>query len=214
MKKSEAKAIVGGLTATTKMPCDSYSLPTAACITGARMAKVKGSICASCYAMKGNYVKYAGTIQPAQYRRLASLQHPQWVDAMVTLLAGEPFFRWHDAGDLQSVDHLRQIVAVAERTPNCRHWLPTREYGMVAAFIADGGTIPENMTVRLSAMFVDQPTRTPATLQGVPGVTVSNVHAKAPAIGHSCPAPKQGGRCDACRACWNRNVAGVSYHAH
>ncbi len=48
---------------------------------------------------------------------------------------GEPFFRWFDSGDLQSVEMVRDIVAVAERTPEIRHWLPTREYATVREYL-------------------------------------------------------------------------------
>lgn len=213
MNKTQALTIVGGLTNTTKMPCKSYSLPTSTCITGARMAQVAGSICANCYANKGNYIKYRATIEPAQHRRLAALSHPDWVRAMVTLIEPMPYFRWHDSGDLQGVDHLERIARVAALTPNTRHWLPTREYGMVAAYVAQGGEIPRNMVIRLSAMFVDREIQIPAILRGVAGIATSNVHDKAPAIGFQCKAPKQGGHCLKCRACWQRSGA-VSYHNH
>ena len=74
MTKKAASIITGGVTQTTKMPCKSYSLPTAACRTGYRMAQVKGSICASCYANKGNYRRYENNILPAQMARLDSLE--------------------------------------------------------------------------------------------------------------------------------------------
>ena len=45
-------------------------------------------------------------------RRLESLKHPQWVEAMVALIHGEPWFRWHDSGDLQSPEHLKKIFEV------------------------------------------------------------------------------------------------------
>ena len=42
-----------------------------------------------------------------------------WEDAMVFQIARliEPFFRWFDNGDLQSVENLARIVRVCERTP-------------------------------------------------------------------------------------------------
>ena len=53
--RKDAATIVGGLTQTSKMPGPSYSLPTAACHTGWRMAQIPGSICSKCYANKGFY---------------------------------------------------------------------------------------------------------------------------------------------------------------
>ena len=43
MLKKEAKEITGGLSKPSKMPGPSYNLPAAACITGAKLAKIPGS---------------------------------------------------------------------------------------------------------------------------------------------------------------------------
>ena len=55
MKVKEALKITEGFTRTSKMPGLSYSLPAWECKTGSKLRKVKGSVCASCYALKGNY---------------------------------------------------------------------------------------------------------------------------------------------------------------
>jgi hypothetical protein len=212
MNKAQAHQIHGGLTQTTKMPCQSYSLPTIACVTGFKMREIAGSICASCYADKGNYRKYANNIEPAQHARLVSIDDPLWVDAMVVSIGTDAYFRWHDSGDIQSIEHLEKIAEVARRTPHCMHWLPTREYGIVSAFTAQYD-IPDNLIIRLSAMFTDKPVIVPASLRNVAGVAVSNVHSTKP-IGTACNAPKQNGECRECRACWNRKVAAVSYSIH
>ena len=129
MRKAEANAVCGTLTQTSKMPCKSYSLPTEACQTGFKMAQIPGSICANCYADKGFYSMYAKTIKPAQFARLDSIDSPHWVDSMVSSIGDDPFFRWHDSGDIQSLIHLEKIVSICQQTPKTRHWLPTREYG-------------------------------------------------------------------------------------
>ena len=54
------------MTRTKKMPGLSYSLPAWECITGAKLRKVKGSVCAGCYALKGNYTRYPA-IKAAQW---------------------------------------------------------------------------------------------------------------------------------------------------
>jgi hypothetical protein len=213
LTKYQAHEIHGGLTETSKMPCKSYSLPTIACQTGYRMAQVKGSICAGCYANKGNYIKYANNIEPVQVARLESISDPLWISAIVASIGTDKYFRWHDSGDLQSVDHLESIAAVAIATPHCRHWLPTREYGIVAAFIANGNAIPDNLVIRLSAMFVDKPVVIPASLKGIAGISASNVHQHSAPIGTACNAPKQNGECRKCRLCWNRDKV-ISYTMH
>ena len=212
MNKTQAHEVHGGLTQTTKMPCQSYSLPTIACITGFKMRAIAGTPCEICYADKGNYRKYANNIEPAQHARLVSITDELWVDAMVVSIGADKYFRWHDSGDIQSIEHLEKIADVARRTPNCQHWLPTREYGIVSAFTAQFD-VPDNLIIRLSAMFTDKPVVVPKTLQNVKGIAVSNVHSKKP-IGTACNAPRQNGECRSCRACWSRKVLAVSYSIH
>lgn len=212
--KAQAAEVTGGCSQTTKMPCLSYELPTEACVTGSKLAKVEGSICSTCYANKGNYARYAKTIKPAQFKRLESLNNPDWVPAMIKLIGSSTHFRWHSSGDIQNLGHLEKIAAIAEALPDTLFWLPTREYAIVKAFITKHGKLPQNLTVRLSALFVDQPVKIPASLAKVSGIVVSNVHAKAAAVGIECAAPKQNGECRECRACWDPSIAAVSYHVH
>src|SRR5262245_26001367 len=124
----QAVEITGRLSKPSKMPGFAYGLPAEECITGSKLRDVEGSVCQECYALKGFYKLYAKTVKPAQYKHLDAIAHPQWVNAMVTLLHSYKevgYFRWHDSGDLQSVDHLRKIVLVAEGCPEIRFWLPT-----------------------------------------------------------------------------------------
>ena len=212
MLKRHAAEITGGLTQTSKMPCKSYSLPTVACQTGFKMAQLPGSVCASCYANKGFYSMYQAAIEPAQHARLESISDPLWVSAMVALIGPDSYFRWHDSGDLQNLAHLEKIASVCRETPNCMHWLPTREYGIVKAYISKHGALPANLTVRLSAMYPDKPVSVPASLRNVRGIAVSNVHTVAP-LGDDCNASKQGGACLDCRACWDSTKT-ISYKIH
>lgn len=220
IKKWEADAIHGGLTQTSKMPCKSYSTPTALCVTGFKMAQIPGSICFDCYAAKGFYHAYAATIEPAQHARYeAMLIDPHWVEAMVSSITGDKYFRWFDSGDVPSLMALERIVEVCKRTPGTLHWLPTREYGMVKQYVDKHGpnSIPDNLIIRLSAMFPDVPTPVPASLREVKNVLTSNVHTKhkggAP-IGSECGASTRGGMCGPCRDCWDATVYAVSYPQH
>jgi len=211
LKKSEAQSICGTLTSTSKMPCKSYSLPTEACKTGYEMAKIEGSICSMCYADKGAYKAYQNTIKPSQFARLDSLNDPLWVDGMVALIGSDPYFRWHDSGDIQSLDHLLKIVSVARLTPQTKHWLPTREYGIVKEYLSQYGDIPDNLIIRLSAMYVNKPVIVPKSLQGKKNIAISNVHVLTP-IGEPCKAPQQNNACKDCRDCWTTKT--ISYQLH
>ena len=205
-KLTEAREYVGGLSNPSKMPGQAYSIPARECKVGGKLRDVAGSVCAGCYALKGRYVFQ--NVQAAQYRRLAAIDRPDWCAAMATAINGQPWFRWHDSGDLQSVEHLRKIAEVCGATPNTRHWLPTRERGIVRDYLREYGALPANLTVRLSATMVDGPA------PSMPGINTSTVHKAGEPVGHECPAPKQGNSCGDCRACWDSTVANVSYHAH
>ena len=205
MRRIEAKEIAHTLSNPSKMPGRAYSLPATECKVGGRLQNVAGSTCENCYAMRGAYV-WRPT-REAMAKRLAAIEHPQWVEAMVVMVRGQEWFRWHDSGDLQSVQHLARIVEICEQTPETRHWLPTREKAIVREYLRAGGSFPENLVVRLSAAMVDG--EVPAGFEHT-----STVHHQSEAIGHECPAPSQGNACQDCRACWDRNVSNVSYRKH
>ena len=203
-----AQEITGGLSNPSKMPGHAYSLPAKECNIGSQLAKIPGTTCFNCYALKGRYV--FPNVQNALYRRLESLKDPRWVEAMVTQIksAKDKYFRWHDSGDLQSVEHLQLIVAVCKQTPDTQHWLPTREYAVVQEFLKHNKK-PSNLTIRLSAHKVNAE---PPTGYGLP---TSTVHTKdQPYTGTLCEAYKRENQCGNCRACWNPNVANVSYKKH
>lgn len=209
MTIKQAIEFVGGFSSPSKMPCHSYNLPAAACITGAKLAKVKGSICSQCYAMRGNY--RFDNVQNAMSRRLATISNDNWVYAMSKAIEGwegSGFFRWHDSGDIQSLAHLEKIAEVARLLPSVKFWLPTREYSMVAEYVKKHGAFPENLTVRLSAYMIDG--ESPVNLANRLGVQTSGVSRN----GFTCPASSQGNKCLSCRACWDKSISNVSYKKH
>ena len=146
----EAWAEVGGLSKPSKMPSYGYSLSAFKCKVGSKLRNIANSTCSDCYALKGRYV--FPNVQEALDRRMDRLlNNPNWVEAMAFLInhygknkiemhrlkettITKNVFRWHDSGDLQSVQHLINIVNIAECTPNVKHWLPTREVGIVQEY--------------------------------------------------------------------------------
>ena len=200
MLKKEANIIVGGLSAPGKMPCPSINLPATACNVGAKLAKVPGTTCHGCYALKGRY-RFSSTIK-AMNRRLEALQDSRLVRAMVVLMYNRKFFRWHDSGDIQSAWHLARILEVCKQTPDTKHWLPTRESGLLK--FLDPEVIPKNLIIRLSATKVNgaAPTSWPWTSTVTDGK------------GKTCPAPDQGGKCKSCRQCWTRSIKNITYAKH
>jgi hypothetical protein len=200
-----AERITGGLSFPSKMPCPSWGIPATRCRIGALLARTPGSTCQGCYALKGRY--RFGAVQARLERRYAGLFHELWTPAMVFLVryyCGR-YFRLFDSGDLQGVNHLRNVVTLARHTPDVQTWLPTRETGVVRAVLREIGAFPANLTVRVSAAMIDgRPPRgypTTSTVVRDPGAA-------------TCPAPQQEGRCGECRACWDPAVSNVAYAKH
>lgn len=202
-----AAAIAGNLGKPSKMPAHTYGISAKLCKVGVKLAKVKGSVCFDCYALKANY-QYP-SVTKAHDKRERSLSSISWVDSMVTLIAktNNPYFRWHDAGDIQSFQHLLDIVRIAEALPNVSFWLPTREKAVLLKYRESFGDFPSNLCVRLSATMIDR-----EPLAGFENT--SSVHSEQAPIGNECPAPKQGNKCMDCRACWDKGVKNVSYRKH
>jgi len=199
MNTKEAWQLVGGLSKPSKMPGWSIGIPAKECKTGAKLRLVKNSVCEGCYALKGCYV--FDIVQKAQYKRLEAINHPDWVQAMATLINSKKpdVFRWHDSGDVQDLQHLEKIFKVCELTPEKRHWMPTRE-----AWIKDHmHKAPSNLVVRFSSPMVDQgPVKSWAN--------TSTVSTKS----RTCPAPDQDNACGSCRACWDPLVKNIEYGKH
>lgn len=192
------------------MPCFSYSIPANKCKIGGKLRNVENSVCHKCYAFRGFY-NYPNA-KSALEKRYLSLNDPQWV-ANMTLLIGSlessGYFRWHDSGDIQSIEHFDKICQIARNLPNIKFWLPTREYSIVGEYVKTKKTIPSNLTVRLSAYMVDG--QLPIALAKKLNVVSSGVSST---DNFTCPASKQNNFCLNCRFCWDKKVKTVIYHKH
>ena len=205
MNIKQSKKIIISLSKPAKMPGYAYGLPAWECKTGAKLVKVPGSVCAGCYALKGNYARYP-EIKKSQYKRLASISKPEWVEAMAVVInskavAQHGYFRWHDAGDIQSPEHLQKIFQVCKLTPKVKHWMPTRE----AQFLKDidPAQVPDNLIIRMSSHMIDQG---PVTFWPHTSTVGSSTR--------TCPAPDQAGKCGDCRSCWNKEIPNIEYGKH
>ena len=209
----DAETAVGGLSAPSKMPSYAWSISARRCNTGSKLAKVKGSVCYNCYALKGRYM--FNNTQGALERRYDawSSDRAKWVDAMIYLMHNKKHivdagvFRFFDSGDIQGEDMLNDMNTVAWASPNIRFWLPTKEYKLIGKYDTE---IAPNLVIRVSAPSVDKDFN--HTYDYISTVyNKDNLHM---ANGHVCPAPKQGNQCGSCRACWSDKVSEVSYVSH
>lgn len=200
----------------TKMPGSTYALSATMCQTGGKLMNIKGSTCSRCYAIKLEKMRpsvHQGWL--ANYTKATKLiatNPDHWAQACAFqinrhAIKGEPFHRWFDSGDLQSVAMLDAIVKAVRLTPHIRHWLPTREATIVRDWLAQGNECPSNLVIRISSTMVGDAPRNAAN--------TSTVHAKGQEpVGHACPARSQGNACGDCRACWSKSVSNVSYPLH
>ena len=195
------KEITGSLSKPSKMPGHAYGLPAQECKTGSKLAKVEGSTCSSCYALKGCYV--FKVVKAAQYKRLEAIKHPGWVKAMAAQINAKrsKWFRWHDSGDVQDLKHLAKIFKVCKQTPGVQHWMPTRE-AWTKKYI---DRAPANLVIRFSTTMINQ--KAPSSWPNTSTVVTDGAQA-------NCPAPSQDNKCGDCRACWDPKIKNIAYAAH
>jgi hypothetical protein len=227
--QASAKAEAGGVSSrNSAMPGSSWALPPSECLIGKKLVDVEGSVCHKCYAARTEKM-YPSARQGwgENYLKATRMiaEHPErWAQAMTFQIKwqaktnAEPYHRWFDAGDLQSVEMLKAIAKVCEQTPEIHHWLPTRELKIVLDWLKAGGKVPANLVIRVSSTMVGDKPRAAAF--------TSTVHRKGePHYGHACPKAtpehraanfKNPGKpyCADCRACWDPSVPNVSYPLH
>ena len=168
-------AIGGGFSAPGKMLNRTYSLPTHMCKVGGRLREVPGSVCHNCYAHPstvpgegGKAFTYAGNAAQRHLLRnynALKTRPEQWASALAAGIPAEagvgnplmmPDFRWHDAGDIDSPQHLAMMLALGEKHPGIFNWIPTREWDDVGKVMNARGELPPNVALRLSIPHIDQ----------------------------------------------------------
>lgn len=228
MEYFEAMDIIGGLSKPSKMPWYSWSTSAYDCITGSKLREVEGSVCEDCYACKGKYC--FPNVRESHDRKLEALNHPDFVEAFILVLTKlhervrktykikgksvkENRFRWHDSGDLQSVDHLNKIVVIAKATPFITHWIPTREFGIVNQWLSENPEgFPDNLTVRMSVpmkgeISKKQPMGLPFSTVGVDEKILKDNNIK------QCESRKTENKCGDCTQCWS-SENNINYPLH
>ncbi len=164
--------------------------------------------CKGCYATTGNY-NYPNVKAPRAHNR-EDWQRLEWVDDMVQALQDSRYFRWFDSGDMYTIGLAEKILEVMQRTPWVKHWLPTRMH----KFPKFRGVLTEmqaldNVMVRFSSDSV-----TGQFIDGLHGsVIVPTIDDVTPKM-QACEAYQHGGKCNGCRACWNKSVPLIAYPAH
>ena len=162
--------------------------------------------CSGCYATTGNY-RFSNVKKPRLENR-EDWKRDAWVNEMVIKLDSSRYFRWFDSGDVYDLRLAEKILEVMEKTPHCKHWMPTRmhKFSKFASVIARMQAL-ENVVVRFSSDSV--------TGEVIEGTTTSTIFSDSVPVGaFECKAYEHEGKCNGCRACYDKSVSVIAYKAH
>jgi aryl-alcohol dehydrogenase-like predicted oxidoreductase len=161
--------------------------------------------CSGCYATTGNY-RFSNVKAP-RLENQEDWKASDWEERMINALESQRYFRWFDSGDMYSIGLAEKILSVMQQTPWVKHWLPTRmrKFAKFQAVLDKMQSLP-NVMVRFSS---DSVMGEYTSEHG--SVIVPN---PSQAKGFLCKAYEYEGRCNGCRACYDKAVPLVSYPAH
>jgi len=164
--------------------------------------------CKGCYATTGNY-RYPNVKAP-RISNQSDWQRFDWVSDMVEALQNDRYFRWFDSGDMYTLGLAEKILEVMRMTPWCKHWLPTRMHKFPKfALVLQNMAALKNVSVRFSSDSINgQFTK---GLHGSVIIADSTQTTKAMTL---CKAYENLGKCNGCRACWDKKVKVIAYPAH
>lgn len=162
--------------------------------------------CQGCYATTGNY-RFPNVKAPREFNR-EDWKRDEWVNEMVQALENSRYFRWFDSGDMYDLNLAEKIRKVMLHTPWCNHWLPTRmhKFAKFKRVISEMQVL-SNVVVRFSSDSVDG-----KTIQGQTTSTIFSDTVPAGAV--ECKAYQHDGKCNGCRACYDKSVKVIAYKAH
>lgn len=164
--------------------------------------------CQGCYATTGNY-RFANVKKPREFNK-EDWKRDDWVSDMVQALDSSRYFRWFDSGDMYDLRLAEKIYEVMKLTPWVKHWLPTRMHKFNKYdTIINAMMKLENVVVRLSSDSV-----TGEIINGLTTSTIISHESQLKNVDGVCEAYKHGGKCNGCRACWNKDVKVIGYQAH
>jgi hypothetical protein len=162
--------------------------------------------CQGCYATTGNY-RFANVKAPREFNR-EDWKRESWVSDMLIALDSSRYFRWFDSGDMYDIRLAEKILQVMALSPHCKHWLPTRmhKFSKFKNVIKSMQSL-DNVVVRYSSDSV--------TGETIPGFTTSTIFSDTvPQGATECQAYQHEGKCNGCRACYDKSVSVIAYKAH
>lgn len=162
--------------------------------------------CKGCYATTGNY-NYPNVKLPRALNK-EDWQRSEWVNDMLIALDSSRYFRFFDSGDMYSIDLANKILELCTKATWVKFWIPTRmhKFNKFKQVIDALNALP-NVVVRLSSDSV-----TGGLIEGLNTSTIFS--GDVPAGVTECQAYQHEGKCNGCRACYDKDVKVIGYKAH
>lgn len=163
--------------------------------------------CKGCYASGGFYKMKAA--REARNHNRDDWKRADWVDDMVQELDNDRYFRWFDSGDIYHPDLASKILEVCKQTPWVKHWIPTRSHKLKKIRpILEELKMLENVSVRYSSDSISGHYDQEHGSTIIPSLNFDDPNLM------MCEASKNDGKCNRCRACWDKTIPVIAYPAH
>jgi len=193
----------------SKMPCKSWSISAGDTCPGSKDF-VTGEwvdACEICYARGGFYLM--PVVRAVREFNKKDWKRAEWENDMVKLLSPMELFRWFDSGDMYHLGLAKKIRNVMARTPNTKHWLPTRQhkFDKFKGVLSEMEQLP-NVIVRYSSDSISG-----GLVDGLNSSTIIP-YVETPTTATVCLAYDRKGKCGDCRACWDKSIKVIAYPAH
>jgi len=164
--------------------------------------------CKGCYATTGNY-NYPNVKAPRAFNR-EDWKREEWVSDMLIALDSSRYFRFFDSGDMYSLELAEKMLELCTKANWVKFWIPTRmhKFPKFAGVIAKMQALP-NVVVRFSSDSVQG-----QTVEGMTTSTIFSEESQLPSNATICKAYEHEGKCNGCRACYDKDVQVIAYKSH
>ena len=125
--------------------------------------------------------------------------------------SGYRYMRWFDSGDIYDADFFVGMIKLAKHMPDKKFMAFTKKYEIVNDYVANGGVVPNNLTIIFSAWDRNWKVNNPYNFP------VAYVDFKNPELNPDFPADVKDcdGHCSTCFKCWHlQEGESVVFHQH
>lgn len=162
--------------------------------------------CQGCYATTGNY-RFSNVKKPREFNR-EDWRRDDWVSDMLIALDSSRYFRFFDSGDMYDLKLANKILELCTKATWVKFWIPTRMHKFDKFKpVLEALNKLDNVVVRFSSDSV-----TGGVIEGLNTSTIFS--GTVPDGVTECQAYQHEGKCNGCRACYDKSVKVIGYKAH